>query len=80
MLEHYNIRLIEDLWEPNALMDAASKDRKYRHGAVMPNGMDIYPISDGPVDQETDLIILQEDESGNPAPSLPPDGENKSTP
>lgn len=80
MLEHYNIRLVEDLWEPGAVMDASDKDRQYRHGAVMPNATDIYPISDGPVDQDTDLIIIQEDDAKNPPPVLPPGGDNKSKP
>ncbi len=64
LLQHYNIRLVEGQWEPAAVINAANKERKYQYGSVAPELMDICPISEGAVDQETDVIILPQIDSG----------------
>jgi outer membrane protein TolC len=69
LLEYYNIQLAEDVWDPMAITDAIRKNSQYRYGNVMTSQMDICPITDGPVDQQSDLNILRgPDHSGSMAP------------
>ena len=66
MLEHYNIQLAEGKWNAAAQADAASKDHRYRTKNFRARRMAVSPLSDGPVDQTTDTLVLS---SGNESPS-----------
>ena len=82
MLEHYNIQLVEGQWNNAAQNDAFDKDRRFRNRPADPNRMDIYPISAGPVDQVTDLLIYSEPRggSGESAPSNMQDSNESGKP
>ncbi len=72
LLENYNIQLIEGSWTSDAMADAASKNARFRYGTVNTNKTDICPISEGPVDQSTDLMIIYPEST---APADAPDSD-----
>ncbi len=73
LLEYYNIQLVEGSWTGAAMADAADKDRRFRYGPVDTSRVDICPISDGPLDQSTDLWI-------NTPDTMAPGGTPESAP
>jgi outer membrane protein TolC len=78
LLAHYNICLIEDEWTAMAQEDSLEKDRRYRYGVPNRTQMDVCPITTGPVDQSTDLVIYGDSSSATtgPAPATPPGTED----
>ena len=71
-LEYYNIQLMEGSWSTAARAEARARQDHYRYGPFNPDRMDICPISLGPVDQSTDLMVIQKDLPGTTPPASEP--------